>query len=71
VNAKEELIEELEEHIAQVREATFKNPFVIVGYPLIMNALLAHQGAANFGMDRETWNDCRRFSVEITSDKMQ
>jgi hypothetical protein len=68
---KEELVEELEEHIAQVREATFKNPFVMVGDRLIMNALIAHQGAANFGMDRDTWNDCHRLSILITSDQMQ
>lgn len=30
MNAKEELIEELEEHIAQVRKATFKNPFYFI-----------------------------------------
>ena len=71
VRDKEILIEELEEHIAQVREATLKNPFSVVGDRLIMNALLAHQGAANFCMDRETWDDCRRFSIELTSDKMQ
>ena len=73
VSDKEILIEELEEHIAQVREATFKNPFVCIELRdrLIMNALIAHQSMVNLGMDNETWNECRKFSIWLTSDQIQ
>ena len=71
VENKEQLIEELEEHLQQMRESCMclKNPFIIVPHPVLFNSMGDYVHNTEYGdfYDGTTVDD---YDVSYALDKM-